>query len=224
MRASRKNLDGGASNGSNGSNGSSSPAGSVDSVDSVDPLDELDELDELDAPESVGAPRRRRSYSRPRLKRVNVGKIPRGGAGVSKVKASLAEQAEQAVRRVAAEVARQVSGRNDENLDLECRVAGVTHRGGFKLRVVRLEEMTSAMVDRWRAVCLSRGYASAISFDVTASEAHIVATPILNSSTLPNWCTNWCANWCTKTDPLNALFVGALALNTLRHALDHFAL
>ena len=87
--------------------------------------------------------------------------------------------------------------------------------------------MTSSMVDRWRAVCLSRGYASTISFDVTASEALIVATPILKAASWASWCGdacgNPCGNPCDKMDPLNAVFLGALALNTLRHALDHFA-
>ena len=79
--------------------------------------------------------------------------------------------------------------------------------------------MTSSMVDRWRAVCLTRGYASTISFDVTASEALIVATPISKAA---SW-AGWFGNAYGTTDPLNALFVGALALNTLRHTLDHFA-
>ena len=197
-----------------------------DESDGSDGSDGSEPLDALDAPNAPNAPRRRR-HSRPRLRRVKVGKSSPGTTEASKVGVSRADQAEQAmqaVRRVATEVARQVRGHDHDNLDLECRVAGVTHRGGFKLRVVRLEEMTSAMVDRWRAVCLSRGYASAISFDVTASEALIVATPILKAATSwASWCTSWCGNACAKTDPLNALFVGALALNTLRHALDHFA-
>jgi hypothetical protein len=90
---------------------------------------------------------------------------------------------------------------------------------------MHLEEMTSAMVDRWRAVCLTRGYASTISFDVTASEALIVATPIMKAGALSGCCN------CAKTnplsralkDPLNTLFLVALTLNTLRHTLDHFA-
>lgn len=180
--------------------------------DESDGLDGV--LDELDAaPVSDGAARRRRGRSRPRIKRVD--SAPRA----SKVSQSEAEQSALHVRSVAESVARQVNGHNHDNLDLECRVAGVTHRGGFKLRVVRLEEVTSTMVDRWRALCLTRGYASTISFDVAASEARIVATPILKTPGLSTCCTGWC----TKMDPLNALFVGALALNTLRHALDHFA-
>lgn len=79
--------------------------------------------------------------------------------------------------------------------------------------------MTSSMVDRWRTVCLTRGYASTVSFDVTASEALIVATPILKAA---DW-ASWCGSACGKMDPLNAVFLGALVLNTLRHALDHFA-
>lgn len=216
MQADRQTRDPALDDESDGSDGSDEPGGS----------------EPLDAP---NAPRRRR-HSRPRLRRVKVGKSSPGTTEASKarvsraeqaVQAEQAEQAVQAVRRVATEVARQVRGHDHDNLDLDCRVAGVTHRGGFKLRVVRLEEMTSVMVDRWRALCLSRGYASAISFDVTASEALIVATPFLKTTSWASWCTSWCTSWCgnacVKTDPLNALFVGALALNTLRHALDHFA-
>ena len=83
--------------------------------------------------------------------------------------------------------------------------------------MVRLEEMTSAMVDRWRALCLARGYASTISFDVTASEATIVATPLFQPAS-----ASW-TKWCAKLDPLHSVFAAALVLNVLRHALVHFA-
>ena len=134
-------------------------SGQDDAVD--DALDALDHVDGKRAP-----PRRRRGHSRPRLRRAH----PEGNV--------VLRAAEASVRAVAEAVARQVCGHKEENLDLACRVAGVTHRGGFKLRVMHIEEISSAMVDRWRAVCLARGYASTISFDVTASEALIVASMI----------------------------------------------
>ena len=199
----------------------------LNGLDKLDESDESDEMDDLDA--CVAPPaRRRRSQSRPRLRRV---KVTRGtlkaNHPASKVPVSPDEQTVRQVQSVAKSVARQICANNSINLDLECQVFGVTHRGGFKLRVLHLEEMTSSMVDRWRAVCLSRGYASTISFDVTASEALIVATPILKAASWASWCGdacgNPCGNPCDKMDPLNAVFLGALALNTLRHALDHFA-
>ena len=192
---------------------------SVDGNDDVGGLDELDELDELDAAPVPNVARRRRSQSRPRLGRV---KVTRGASKAthraSKVPVAPDEQTSQQVRNTAESVARQVCAKNSQNLDLVCQVFGVTHRGGFKLRVMHLEEVTSSMVDRWRAVCLTRGYASTVSFDVTASEALIVATPILKAT---GW-ASWCGNACGKMDPLNAVFLGALTLNTLRHALVYF--
>ena len=185
----------------------------------MDESDELGELDELDA--GVAPPaRRRRSQSRPRLRRLKVARgASKANRPASKVPVTPDERTTRQVQSVAESVARQICANNSSNLDLDCKVFGVTHRGGFKLRVVHLEEMTSSMVDRWRAVCLTRGYASTISFDVTASEALIVATPILKAT---GW-ASWCGDACGKMDPLNAVFLGALALNTLRHALDHFA-
>jgi len=185
--------------------------------DSLDSPDSLGSLDSLDSPDSPDASCRRRSRSRPRRRRVKVGKESPQTSRVSKSERSREELAVQAVRKTAEDVARQVCEKNQENLDLACEVYGVTHRGGFKLRVAHLEQMTSAMVDRWRALCLSKGYASVISFDVTASEARIVATPIMKAA-IASW-----SQWCVKTDPLTTLFGGALALNTLRHILTHFS-
>jgi len=191
----------------------------VDESDKSNDLDDLDDVDEVDAGVTPSL-RRRRSQSRPRLRRVNVA---RGASKASrlaiKIPVTPDERTTRQVQSVAESVARHICANNSSNLDLDCKVFGVTHRGGFKLRVVHLEEMTSSMVDRWRTVCLTRGYASTVSFDVTASEALIVATPILKAA---SW-ASWCGNPCAKMDPLNAVFLGALVLNTLRHALDHFA-
>ena len=199
--------------------------GAGHTTDSTDSTDELDELDELDAPSASAPPARpRRSQSRARARRAKVASgVSKASRPATNVSAALDQRTTQRVQSVAESVARQVCVNNSSNLDLDCKVFGVTHRGGFKLRVVHLEEMTSSMVDRWRAVCLTRGYASTISFDVTASEALIVATPILKVASWASWCGNACGNPCAKLDPLNAVFVGALALNTLRHALGHFA-
>lgn len=195
----------------------------LNGLEKPDESDESDELDEMDA--GVAPPaRRRRSQSRPRLRRVKVTRgTSKANHPASKVPVSPDEQTVREVQSVAKSVARQICANNSTNIDLDCQVFGVTHRGGFKLRVVHLEEMTSSMVDRWRAVCLTRGYASTISFDVTASEALIVATPILKAASWASWCGDACGSPCGKMDPLNAVFLGALALNTLRHALDHSA-
>ena len=192
---------------------SNSPRADKDvSSEQDDTLDTLDDtIDTLDSSKGERAPlRRRRAHSRPRLRRAH-----------SKDNRALRD-AEASVRAVAEAVARKVCGHKEENLDIACKVAGVTHRGGFKLRVMHIEEINSAMVDRWRAVCLSRGYASTISFDVTASEAIILASPLVDSA-WPRAASRCGSAACGKMDPLNAIFLGAVALNTLRHALMHFS-
>ena len=192
----------------------------ADDADDVDDADEFGALDELDPAPALSGARRRRSYSRPRARSVNAARgVQRSALRGSSVPVTLADQATQRVQSIAERVAREICDNNLGNLDLVCKVFGVTHRGGFKLRVVHLEEVTSSMVDRWRAVCLTRGYASTVAFDVTASEATVVATPLLKT---PRWAGR-CGSTCGKMDPLNAVFAGALALNTLRHALAHFA-
>ena len=195
----------------------------LDGLGNLDSAAELEELDDLDAAPALKSARRRRSQSRPRLRRVSVGSefSKEKNRPVTKVPVAPDKQTIQQVQSVAESVARQICANNSINLDLDCQVFGVTHRGGFKLRVVHLEEMTSSMVDRWRAVCLTSGYASTISFDVTASEALIVATPILKAASWATWCGNACGNPFGKMDSLNAVFVGALALNTLRHVLAY---
>lgn len=172
-------------------------------TDSEDASEDLDDFDNGTTSEPLKRRRRRQHHSRPRIKRK---------------KAPLASQettAVSAVRSTAQDVAKRIgSATEDDNLDMSCSVAGVTHRGGFKLRVVGVEELTSAMLDRWRAVCASKGYASSVSFDVTASEAVIVATPLFAAAK-----SSW-LKCVPDVDPLNALFLGALALNALRHALE----
>lgn len=173
-------------------------------TDSEDASEDLDDFDNGAVSEPLKRRRRKRHHSRPRVKRTKPAQS-----------ASQETTAVSAVESTAQDVAKRIgSAKEDDNLDMSCSVAGVTHRGGFKLRVVGVEELTSAMLDRWRAVCASKGYASSVSFDVTASEAVIVATPLFVAAK-----SSW-LKCVPDVDPLNALFLGALALNALRHALE----
>ena len=174
-------------------------------TDSEDASEDLDDFDNGAVSEPLKRRRRKRHYSRPRIKRTKP----------APSSASQETTAVSAVESTAQDVAKRIgSAKEDDNLDMSCSVAGVTHRGGFKLRVVGVEELTSAMLDRWRAVCASKGYASSVSFDVTASEAVIVATPLFVAAK-----SSW-LKCVPDVDPLNAIFLGALALNALRHALE----
>ena len=172
------------------------------STDSEDTSEDLDALDGVTVERR--RLRRKRHHSRPRIKRAKSATSTAGkNADVS------------AIQLTAQHVAKRIGAADeDANLDLKCSVAGVTHRGGFKLRVMGVEQLTSSMLDRWRAICASQGYTSSVSFDVTASEANIIATPLFVTAK-----SSW-FRCVPNVDPLNALFLGALALNALRHALD----
>ena len=74
---------------------------------------------------------------------------------VTKVPVAPDKQTIQQVQSVAESVARQICANNSINLDLDCKVFGVTYKRGLQTESrAPFEEMTSSMVDRWRC-CVS---------------------------------------------------------------------
>ena len=102
--------------------------------------------------------------------------------------------------------------KNEENLDAECVVSGVTHRGGVRLKVLKLEIVTDTMIAEWRAECLSRGYFPRVSFDVTSSEALIDCRQMFPRDSSV-------AALCRAVHPLTTAFLVLVLLNCVRHAL-----
>lgn len=161
---------------------------------------------DLVLPQNPANLRRRRNASRRR----------RPPVGESRGKPTAARAAHLA--RSLAAVAAQDS---DTNLDLECQVHGVTHRGTLKLKVLKVESLSADMVDVWRTVCAEHGYAADVTFSTVTSEVDIVCTPLPPKSTWGHLCQGMCGSWRRNTvlgmHPLTAASLVLTVADILRH-------
>lgn len=105
------------------------------------------------------------------------------------------------------------------NLDLNASVAGYTHRGGFKLKIENIENLTGAIMDEWRIKCRALGFEPTIEYDVTTSTATLHATR--GAQRAP---TSKCGNPFEKLNTPHPLTIVAgllVVLNTIRHILTY---
>lgn len=149
----------------------------------------MEEVESMCSQDPPTLRRRRRSASRPRHN-------------------EKADAAAKLARRIAL-----LGAEDGHNIDIECSVQGVTHRGAIKFQVLKLEKMTGSMVDKWRFLCTSHGYFPEISFHTSRSEASIVCTPMASSLTCPSFAP------LAKLHPLTALSVLLVVVNVGRHLL-----
>lgn len=108
-------------------------------------------------------------------------------------------------------------GFDEVNLDLDCRLEGVTHRGTVRFKVLHVEQLTASMLDRWRLLCSSRGYLPRIAVSTSTSEVNITCTPLSASA---DGAVAACKAWGAALHPLTLCFWVLAALNLLRHAYD----
>lgn len=111
-------------------------------------------------------------------------------------------------------VAELINGHTEpSNMDLTCTVAGVTHRGGFKLNFAGVESLSGEWMDHMRGVCAQRGYRAKITFDTTTAAATLHAFPI------PGTDSSWPKLFDTlaHAHPMTLLFWSMFFFNTTRH-------
>jgi hypothetical protein len=104
------------------------------------------------------------------------------------------------------------------NLDLTASVAGYTHRGGFKLKIQNIENLTGGIMDDWRSQCAALGFKPHIAYDVTTSTATLHAT-----HSAPRQTETKCdsARKLVRPHPLTVVAGLLLLLNTVRHILNY---
>ena len=105
------------------------------------------------------------------------------------------------------------------NLDLKVSVAGYTHRGGFKLKIENIENLSGAIMDDWRIKCRAHGFEPTIAYDVTTSTATLHATR--GAQRAP---TSKCGNPLEKLNTPHPLTIVAgllVVINTIRHILTY---
>lgn len=125
-------------------------------------------------------------------------------------------QAKTAATKHAEAVAKLINAHTEpSNMDLTCTVAGVTHRGGFKLNFAGVESLSGEWMDRIRHVCAQRGYRAKITFDTTTAAATLHAFPIPGTDA---------SSWRPKlfdtlahAHPMTLLFWSMFFFNTTRH-------
>lgn len=126
------------------------------------------------------------------------------------------------LRARAAHLARAIAATSDrcgQNLDLECRVHGVTPRGAVKLKVLKVEALSADMLDHWRALCASQGYLAEVTFCTVTSEVNIVCTPrALRKNLCSTLCDTRGRTRVVQLHPLSALFAVVFVANLVRHA------
>lgn len=106
------------------------------------------------------------------------------------------------------------------NLDLKASVAGYTHRGGFKLKIENIENLTGGIVDQWREECTALGFLPTVAYDVTTSTATLHAAPNAAPRVVKPKCGNPFEKL-TQPHPLTATAVVFVALNIVRHILSY---
>ena len=106
------------------------------------------------------------------------------------------------------------------NLDLTASVAGYTHRGGFKLKIENIENLSGGIMDDWRVKCRALGFEPTIAYDVTTSTATLHATR--SARRAPT--SKCCGNPFEKLNTPHTLTIVAgllVVLNTIRHILSY---
>ena len=63
------------------------------------------------------------------------------------------------------------------NMDLKVRVAGYTHRNGFKLSISNVEVISDNLIDEWKAKCEKLGYSCTVAYNAALSTAVLHASP-----------------------------------------------
>lgn len=107
---------------------------------------------------------------------------------------------------------------NPLNLDLKASVAGYTHRGGFKLKIENIENLSDFLMDEWKAKCLGFGYKPTITYDVTTSTATLHATREREISRRQTPCFR--AIGFQKPHPLTVVAAVLVAMNFIRHVVS----
>ncbi len=123
-------------------------------------------------------------------------------------------KAKTAAKKHAAAVAKLINAHSEpSNMDLTCTVAGVTHRGGFKLNFAGVESLSGEWMDRIRHVCAQRGYRAKITFDTTTAAATLHAFPI------PGTDSSWpkVFDALAHAHPMTLLFWSMFFFNATRH-------
>lgn len=106
------------------------------------------------------------------------------------------------------------------NLDLKAVVLGYTHRGGFKVAISNIEQLTDALMDHWKSKCVELGYTGRIGYNASLSTAILYVsssnrpTPDGDSKESPP------ANFFGRVHPLTIVAAALFAVNAGRHYLS----
>ena len=104
------------------------------------------------------------------------------------------------------------------NMDLQVDVFGYTHRGGFKLRVSKIEHLTNGLMDEWRSKCAALGYNCNVSYNASLSTALLHASKMENSGKKP--VSPAAENPFSRIHPLTIVAAVLFAANAARHLLS----
>ena len=105
------------------------------------------------------------------------------------------------------------------NMDLHVEVFGYTHRGGFKLRVSNIEELTDRLIDQWKSKCAELGYDCNVAYNASLSTAilHAVKKKTANPTNSSVGVLPPTANPFTRLHPLTVVAAVLFAVNAGRH-------
>lgn len=110
------------------------------------------------------------------------------------------------------------------NLDLKTTVVGYTHRGGFKLGINNIEELTDNLIEQWKAKCRGLGYECKISYNASLSTALLHAfkpnkSPLGGTQDKPKG-AKVPVNFFARVHPLTIVAAALFAVNAGRHYLS----
>lgn len=106
--------------------------------------------------------------------------------------------------------------KTSDNIDLKASVAGYTHRGGFKLAINNIEQLTDTLVEQWKSKCKDHGYSCSVAYNASLSTAILharsSATPVFQKE--PDKKT---FNVFRSVHPLTIAAAALFAINAGRH-------
>lgn len=103
------------------------------------------------------------------------------------------------------------------NLDLKAEVVGYTHRGGFKIGISNIEQLTDDLMDHWKLKCLELGYTGRVAYNASLSTA-ILYVSSSNRPTLDDDSKESPpANFFGRVHPLTIVAAALFAVNAGRH-------
>ena len=103
------------------------------------------------------------------------------------------------------------------NLDLKAEVVGYTHRGGFKVAISNIEQLTDGLMDHWKSKCVELGYTGRVAYNASLSTAILYVSSSNRPTQDDDSKEKPPVNFFGRVHPLTIVAAALFAVNAGRH-------